>query len=641
MSLPFYKYSPSPKRIFRKTISGLRYRLCSFLCVCSLILLPCGCAGTKTPENQQQPSPSAGDFHATSPKPPASKETFSGLLDAFFREYVTSDSLSLHYTVAYPEKLNLTLPSVSLGNFSVTSLSATSDTAQNYLDRLHKFSRETLTADQQLYYDLLSYALELSVLPEETLLYTSPLGPTTGLQTQLPVLLAEYRFSSLQDVEDYFLLLEDMPRYFSELCSFEKARSAAGTQSCAEVLSRIVLQCNSFVEDPGNNFLIESFKDRLSVLPELTAEQRAELCIQNQKLVFTKVIPAYEELIETLKSLMDTSVTAAGLAALPGGADYYASLVKSKTGSDKNIQELEQMLQETLTKNMLTMFTLYESEDLQKELEAYKKHGLTIKQTTASDTTAKHTSASETITVPVTDFSSSVLQKLQTEILTDFPTPADTSFRVESVHPSLEDFISPAFYLTPSFDNYKENVIYINNSKCTTESLYSTLAHEGYPGHLYQNTYFASTSPHPVRMLLNFTGYDEGWGTYAELYAYRYADCSEELRQFLIAEQVAGLCLYSISDIRIHYHGEDLSTVSALLQKYGFSPESAEELFYTQLAEPGIYLPYSVGYLEICELRDLYLEQKGADASLLPFHTFLLETGPAPFHLLKQRMNVK
>ena len=225
---------------------------------------------------------------------------------------------------------------------------------------------------------------------------------------------------------------------------------------------------------------------------------------------------------------------------------------------------------------------------------------------------------------------------MQNHLLADFPAPAEASCRVQTIHPSLEDFISPALYLVPPLDGYTENVIYINQAKCSLEGMFSTLAHEGYPGHLYQNTYFAATNPHPLRMLLNFTGYDEGWATYAECHAYRYADCSEELRDFLVAEQIAGLCLYSLSDIRIHYYGDDLPAVSALLQKYGFSPESAEELFYTQLAEPGIYLPYSVGYLEICELRTLYLEKKGTDASLLPFHTFLLETGPAPFSILKE-----
>ena len=452
--LPFFhKHNSSRIRFIHNFAKGLRHRLCSLLCIGTLILLPCGCAGAGGPADENSQSPSMENLPAPSKENRSSKEDFSAFLDEFFREYVTSDSLSLHYTVAHPEQLNLPMPPVSLGHFSLASLTESNENAKKYLDRLHRFSKETLTADQQLHYDLIEYALENSILPEEALLYDTPLGPSTGLQTQLPVLLAEYRFSSLQDVKEYFLLLEDMPRYFSELCAFEKARSAAGTQSCAEVLSRILLQCNSFVEDPGNNFLIESFRDRLAVLPELTAEQTAELCIRNQKLIFTKVIPAYEQLIETLKGLTDTSVPAAGLAAFPGGADYYASLVKSNTGSDKSIPELEQMLQEALTKNMLTMFTLYESEALRKELETYQREGLSVTTSSESapaavsspDTEKPNTStAPETETTSTTDFSSGILQQLQTRICDDFPrmppsgwSPCTHPWRTLSVRPFI------------------------------------------------------------------------------------------------------------------------------------------------------------------------------------------------------------
>lgn len=598
----------------------------AFLCILSLLLFSGGCSRTQTSPEKEGPSTTS----------------FSVFLDDFFKEYAASDSLSLHYTLQNPEALLPVKPPVSLGTFSEASLLASGETATKYLSRLHSFSKETLEPSEQQLYDLLDYALQSSVFPEGTALYDSPLGPTTGLQTQLPILLAEYRFASMEDVEDYFLLLEDLPRYFSELCDFEKARSEAGAGACAEVLSRIILQCNSFVEDPDHNFLIESFQDRLTTLPELTTAQIADLCIRNQKLVFTCVIPAYEKLIETLTALSDTSVPTRGLARLPKGIAYYEYLVKNNTGSDRTIEEMETMLQDALLQNMLTMITLYESESLREELITYQKQGLSVH----SEATAKSVGQSAengeispaSGSLPVSHYSSDLLARLQKEIGTDFPKPADSSYRVQTIHPSLEDFISPALYLVPPLDAYHENVIYINQAKCSFESLYSTLAHEGYPGHLYQNTYFAATSPHPARMLLNFTGYDEGWGTYAELYSYRYADCSEELRQFLVAEQVAGLALYSLSDIRIHYRGESIESVTSFLREYGFSAESAQEIYYTQLAEPAIYLPYSIGYLEFCSLRDRYLSLAGADASLLPFHTFLLETGPAPFSYLEKQL---
>jgi len=602
MSNPSYKYK----------------RFLASLCIGSLLLLPVGCASGTSSES---PVPQHSSVSETA--------AFSSFLDTFFKDYATSDSLSLHYTLSDPELLGINAPEVTLGEFGVDAMLASNQKSADYLTQLRTFSKDTLDEENRLLYELLEYALEHSTVSEEAMLYDSPLGPSTGLQTQLPILLAEYRFSSLKDVEEYFLLLEDLPNYFSDLCAFEEARSAADTQSCSEVLSRIVLQCKSFVEDPGNNFLIESFQDRLSVLPDLDATQIAGLCIRNQKLIFTKVIPAYEQLIETLESLSEPSVPEQGLAAFPEGASYYEDLVQSSTGSSRSMEEIEAMLEQAFKESMLTMVTLYASDSLKKELETYQNEGLHV----ASDSVV-----TEQETAATSDYSTGVLKQLQEQILTDFPAPADATFRVETVHPSLEEFISPALYLVPPLDSYKENVIYINRAKCASESLFSTLAHEGYPGHLYQNTYFASTSPHPVRMLLNFTGYDEGWGTYGELYSYRYADCSEELRQFLIAEQVAGLCLYSLSDIRIHYHGESKESVLSFLTEYGFSAENAEEVFYTQLGEPGIYLPYSVGYLELCKLRDRYLSVKEDDASLLTFHTFLLETGPAPFAILAQRL---
>ena len=594
------------------------------MCFIGILFLPvsvCSCSSALSPNTEDVPS-----------------SAFSSLLDDFFREYATADSLSLHYTIHSPELLQLEKPPVTLGHFSEQALSDSVETANSYLTRLHTFSRDTLEPSDRLMYDLLEYALENSFFPEEAVLYDSPLGPGTGLQTQLPVLLAEYRFSSLEDVEDYFLLLEDLPRYFAELCAFEQARFAAGTQACDEVLSRIVLQCNSFIEDPGNNFLIESFKDRLTALPDVTVVQMAELCIRNQKLVFTKVIPAYEQLIETLNSLSDTSIPSKGLCSLPDGTAYYEYLVRSTTGSDRGIEELEELLEQALFSNMLTMITLHDSDSLQEELKTYQKQGLSVRNTSVS--TPSDLAIGTQKIQSTTDVSSALLQQLRETISSDFPAPADVSCHVESIHPSLEDFISPALYLVPPFDDYKNNVIYINRAKCSTGSLFSTLAHEGYPGHLYQNTFFAATSPHPARMLLNFTGYDEGWATYAELYSYRYADCSEELRRFLAAEQVAGLCLYSLSDIRIHYHGADLETIVSFLKEYGFSNESAKEVYYTQLAEPAVYLPYSVGYLEFCSLRNLYYSLAGDKASLLPFHTFVLETGPAPFELLREQLKM-
>ena len=84
-------------------------------------------------------------------------------------------------------------------------------------------------------------------------------------------------------------------------------------------------------------------------------------------------------------------------------------------------------------------------------------------------------------------------------------------------------------------DRYLDCVIYINNgSVSSSEDLYTTLAHEGYPGHLYQNVYFLSNCTSPVRTVLSFGSYVEGWATYVENYAYTTDNgLSPELGQLL------------------------------------------------------------------------------------------------------------
>ena len=85
----------------------------------------------------------------------------------------------------------------------------------------------------------------------------------------------------------------------------------------------------------------------------------------------------------------------------------------------------------------------------------------------------------------------SMLDDLRSKITDTFPEIPDVDFQVKYVPESMQDYLSPAFYMIPAIDNLTENVIYINNGQTASGlNLYTTLAHEGYPGHLYQTVYF-------------------------------------------------------------------------------------------------------------------------------------------------------
>lgn len=538
---------------------------------------------------------------------PADFASFSAKL---FRALVSSDALTLHYTLLSPENYGITPSAASFG--SVTDNESTQEpalTADDLLKQLHAFDKSGLSEEDQFLYELTDAYLSSSVFPKGTEYYGSLLGPSTGLSAQLPVLLSEYRFSSKKDVENYFTLLQDLPRFFGEVADYEQQRAKRGLCPCKEVLSMLCEQCSTFVKNPDENPLITGFYARLQSVPGISAKETAALCVQNQQLVYRFVLPAYESLYDVLTGLADSAGTPQGYCAFPYGKAYYETLVRKKTSSDKTVPELKELLETALYESLLQIVTLARTPSFEEDLAAYRKRCASL-------------SAEEGFAA------------LQERMKEAFPELPSVSCRLLSMPASLSSFLSPALYLVPPLDGYQENTIYINEEKCDTESLFPTLAHEGYPGHLLAHVTFAAANPNPLRLLLSFPGYDEGWATYAELFSYRYADCSDTLRQYLAAEQIAGLCLYSLSDMKIHYYGEDFETVLRFLTDYGLPADSAETLYYMQLAEPASYLPYSVGYLELELLKKDYLKAF-PDATELDFHTAVLQTGPAPFSVLR------
>ena len=152
--------------------------------------------------------------------------------------------------------------------------------------------------------------------------------------------------------------------------------------------------------------------------------------------------------------------------------------------------------------------------------------------------------------------------------------PPEVGFTIKSVHPSLEEYTAPAFYLTPPLDDISQNCIYINQSKGDTKlKLYTTLAHEGFPGHLYQNVMERSSGLSSIRSLFGSSGYAEGWATYVEMQSFYYADVDPKVAAYLQKNQAALLSLYATADMGIHKDGWTLRDTVDFFASYQIPPE--------------------------------------------------------------------
>ena len=193
---------------------------------------------------------------------------------------------------------------------------------------------------------------------------------------------------------------------------------------------------------------------------------------------------------------------------------------------------------------------------------------------------------------------------------------------------------------TPPIDALSPNTIFINpTGNLQGINLFTTLAHEGFPGHLYQTIYFCSTNPAPIRHLLNFGGYIEGWATYIETYAYGYYDNNSDISVLSRINQSMNLCILSLLDTKIHYEGWTLSETASYLNYLGITDTSVQqEIFQIIVETPSNYVKYYVGSLHFTDLRDTVKNNLGDDFSLHAFHKKVLEIGPCQFSILEQEI---
>ena len=540
----------------------------------------------------------------------SSNASFEEFTDTLFRQEISANTISLHYTLQDPDSYGILDAPVTYGSFNTSAIEPTA-ALENCLAVLHSFSAAELSTDNQITYAILEQYLQTALEGSAFSLYEEPLCPLTGIQAQLPILLSEFRLSETKDIDTYLALIKTTPEYFDSLLQFQKARSDSGLFMSDYALDQIITECSSFINMADQNYLYSSFTDRLEDIESLSDSDREQYLVQNTQAIEEYVFPAYQSLIDGLEEFRSTCVNQKGLCYLPDGDKYYNYVVKRETGSSRSIKELK-----SLTTSQI-------QSDLSAIQNILTKH---------PDITAAQTS-NISQTNPT-----SILNELETKMAGVFPDNAKINTRIKYVPEDMQNYVSPAFYLIPTIDNTFDNVIYINPGNTVGGlDLFTTLAHEGYPGHLYQTTYYANTSPAPIRSILNFGGYVEGWATYAEMCSYYLTDLPKEEVTLMQHNSSVILGIYALADIGIHHEGWSLLETVAFFQQYGVSDtETVEQIYYLIIADPANYLKYYIGYLEFLELKKEALTLWGDSFSQEKFHEAVLNIGPAPFDIIRK-----
>ena len=551
---------------------------------------------------------------------------FDAFLEELFLEEVTDNTLNLHFTLKDPVGYGIEDMEPTLGDLDDRDFSGMEedwDDLTGTFEELTSFEYNQLDAKQQLTYDVLYHYIEQELSVQDCHYQATVFGQVTGVQSNMPLNMSLYEFYSTDDIEDYLALMDLMDDYFSYCTDYEAYRTAEGYGMSDGAIEDAVEQCEEFLSHTDDNYLITTFDHRIDAMEGLSDTQREAYKDRNRNLVLNTVIPAYQAMIDALNSLKGKSADLGGICNYEGGKDYYEYIVAHKTGSSKTIPEMKKVLEQVLEDSTNVIYDIYANQP-QVLLEYYGDENFIV----------------EGLSSPA-----NFLEYYKQEMLTEFPAPPEVEYTISDIDPAIADIVSPAFCVTPCIDDYTHNVIQVNRSENNggAGALSATYAHEGYPGHLYQMTYFLSTNPYPVRDMLNFLGYSEGWAMYVEMRSYNWITYSnydsDYVRKLYVAAELQNLAFCCLADIYVNYYGYSLQDLCDYMDELGFNTEASEGLYDMMIEEPGYYPQYFVGYLEFVELRDYAKSQLGDSFDEIGYHQTILETGPCDFDTLRNQMD--
>ncbi len=576
---------------------------------------------------------------------------FSAFAQAFFLDEVQANPIHFHYTIDNPaaygvDESSLTLPVYQPGD-AANEMYALSLARKN----LSAIDPDALNNENRRLYELLDSYLAAAASTASYPYFSEPLSPSSGVPSELPILFSEYRLDDKADIENYLSILTQIPSYFEGLLIYEQEKADAGLFMSDLTADRVIRQCTDLLDassiEKGTHFLEITFKNRLQQLTEkeiLTAGEVDSYVSEHNRLLTTVVVPAYDHLADGLTVLKGSGKPTCGLAGQENGRDYYRALVRLRTGSYRDIDEIKRLLARDLRFNYESLVALLSANPALKEMIA--KSPSLLPEMTPEE----------------------ILADLQSEIGEEFPpipagrNSAPIRSTIKYVDASLEAYSAPAFYMMPPIDNICNNLICLNAKDTEDDlSLFTTLAHEGYPGHLYQTVYSKRYQEQenilPLGNVLYYGGFVEGWAMYVELGSF---DRAIELAgkshpeaaayyQVCRLDRQFRLGLYSLLDIAIHYDNASFEDVQKLCYCLGLTDSASLAALYQYIAEePCNYLKYYLGYLEILELKKqaavLWSEPNQTTAVfhdkefLYRFHSFLLQNGPADYRTLARRL---
>lgn len=523
-------------------------------------------------------------------------------------ESLESDYLNMHYSVKDYERYGIEKPEVTLGTISKDDYPAAVEENQSVLAEMEAIDYSRLSRENQISYDVLKFYLEQMVILNQYPQFEEMFNPYNGYLTNLVTNFTEFVFYQKEDIDDYLTLIADYPRFIDEMWAFTADQAKDGYFMPDATLDEALTEIEEFVAKGTENPLIVIFGENVDAFEGLTDQERADYKARNTDLVINQVFPAYQKAAQNLETLRGARKNDLGICGYPGGDEYYAALAKYESSTSMTPQELYDYCDNAMA-NIIPYF---------RKALSYDSSGRDPREVNFSTPEE------------VLDYLSHHLDA--------FPKGPEVNYKASYLDKSIENPSVVAYYLTPPIDDITNNVVRINGSNVDNMTeMYMTLSHEGFPGHLYQFTWYYNTDPQPLRTYIDVMGYQEGWAMYVENIMIRESGLDEYSYMYEEANNYYGYVYNTLMEVGINGLHWTVDDFLAFLNEDGnyYTPKDAQEIYDQLRSMPGTMISYGFGDAYFMTLRAMCQKAMGQYFDEVAFHEVLLTNGPRNFEIVK------
>ena len=558
---------------------------------------------------------------------------FNEYLDMFFHEYLEGDQLSINIFLEHPENFGF---EERYEAEWYTYESSTDEETTEYLEyindlynKLIAFEDEALSTLQGVIYrkveDFLLETIETYKIEDIEYLNLRYVDSFGGYVADFATYMEAYSLRSELEVIDVVNYIKSTKTAFPSYLDYVEARLQNGYALSDYTITEMRVYLSNVLEDKNNYYLVDVFGEKIDKLSFLNEEQKTEYKKVISDEMKNSFMVGVQELYDGLGSYLGKldSKDTGYLSTYENGKELYVLNLKSLLGIDD--LDINAYIKE--------VDAAYKSAK-KKSDELYDK--LVTGGESLNSIMAKYpifNGTPEEMMEYLKEFAPTIVPELKSN---------PDIFIKEMDDASAKASTAVAYYMKSALDNTSGENITLNPLKLENmNDTLATLAHEGYPGHLYAYVFSKEIAQHDLGKVMTSTAHAEGWATYVELKLYEYALANtkdfntRKVIEYLKAQHETAFLLEARIDLGLHYERWGI----AGLEKYlgpGYSYQSIINQF---IEMPTTYNAYGYGKLYFVKLHNEAQQVLGVHYDEIEFNAMLHSRGWTDLGELKNTFN--